>query len=113
MEPQKTYCLDLHEFPVWKAVEIAKCKVAEAWENGCHSIQIIHGSPRIGHWMQARHLKRGGIKWELRGMLSRGTFSEYAYYRWSKKHDISSGYMTLALRKHPSPNDPPVWTAIE
>ena len=82
----------------------------EAWKNGYSSITLIHGSPQINHHMTARAVGRGGIKWELRGRLSRGLWREHVFGRWSKKHRIEDGSMTLALRPNPTPTVPEKWS---
>jgi hypothetical protein len=102
--PSGVYELDLHGYSVWEALELAERTIRDAWECGYRRIAIIHGAPDIRHPMQARH-GRGGIKWGLRGLLYRGEWNKYVYGRRSRKHWIDDGYMSLALRTHPSRAD--------
>jgi hypothetical protein len=95
--------VDLHGYRVWQAVEVASEKVREAWEQGYEQITLIHGAPDIHHHATAWTLGRGGIKWALRGCLSRGEWNEWVYNRRSKKHIIEDGAMTLALRPNARP----------
>ena len=95
---ETVYVLDLHGYPVWQAVELATQSIRAAYEAGFEFIKLIHGAPDIRHHLTAQVLGRGGIKWSLRGCLSRGEWSDFVYSRRSSKHVIDDGSMTLKLR---------------
>ena len=95
-----TLVVDLHGYPVWQALEVAEAAILDANQQpGVNSITLIHGAPDIRHHAVAQALRRGGIKWSLRGCLARGEWDKWVYPRWSKRHRIGDGSMTLALRK--------------
>lgn len=96
--PETVYVLDLHGYPVWQAVEVATQSIRAAYEAGFEFIKLIHGAPDIRHHLTAQILGRGGIKWSLRGCLSRGEWSHFVYSRRSSKHVIDDGSMTVKLR---------------
>jgi hypothetical protein len=95
---EDTFVLDLHGYPVWQAVELAEKAIEEARRQGYRFIQLIHGAPDITHWRTAWIMNRGGIKWALRGALSRGDWNDDVYGRRSRRHRVEAGSMTLALR---------------
>lgn len=90
--------VDLHGYPVRQAVEVAEKAIRDARQDGFCLIKLIHGAPDIRHWKTAEVLGRGGIKWALRGALSRGDWRENVYGRRSRQHSVEDGSMTLALR---------------
>ena len=96
--PGGMYVLDLHGLSVRDAIEIAEETINTAHEAGFRFVKLIHGAPEIRHHMTAQVLRRGGIKWELRGCLSRGDWDSWVYSRRSAKHRIGDGAMILALR---------------
>ena len=104
--------VDLHDFTLIEAQEVADRKVQEAWEKGYKTITLIHGSPLIRHHMVARVLGRGSIKWVLRGRLAQGAWSQFVYNRRSVKHRIDDGSMTLAVRPNPNPRSPSQWEPL-
>lgn len=93
-----TLVVDLHGYPVRQAVEVAEEAIRDARQNRFAFIKLIHGAPDIRHWQTASILGRGGIKWALRGALSRGDWGQNVYGRRSRRHTIDDGAMTLALR---------------
>ena len=102
--PGDMYVLDLHGYPVGQAIGIAEDTIKAAHDAGFGFVKLIHGAPDIRHKMTAEVLGRGGIKWELRGCLARGDWSEFVYPRRSMKHRIGDGAMILALRNGASAN---------
>lgn len=107
---EKRVEVDLHAYYVDTALDVAKEKVREAWENGYLFITLIHG------WRQ--HVSTSGTPHghrmigRIRGELLRGVYKRWAFYRYSTKHKIEQGSTMLALRHNPAPRVPEVWTPM-
>jgi hypothetical protein len=96
---RRVYELDLHGFDVATACDVALLFTREAYANGYHAIQLIHGARDVVDSVGAGE-GRGGIKWELRRMFDRGQFD--AFCRRQDSH-LMEGTMQLALRANPQP----------
>jgi hypothetical protein len=115
IEPEdRIVVVDLDGYSMWTALDVASEKVREAWENGFAYISLIHGATGVQHRSEQQRSRsgKGAIKWKLRGIVRRGEWREWIYYRHSKKHDIGGVAMSLALRPNPNPRKEPIWSPI-
>ena len=104
--------LDLRGYTVHEAEEVAAAKVREAWENGYSYITLRHGCGYVRHHRQAAAEGAGGVKWTLRGFLTRGEWDKYVLPRRSARHAVGAVAMTLAVRPNPAPNATEVWEPL-
>jgi hypothetical protein len=86
--------LDLHGYDVVTAVDIALLAVREGYENGYLAVEVVHGARDVVDAVGAGE-GRGGIKWELRRMVERGQFSQWA------EADVQEGSIRFRLRNNP------------
>ncbi|MFN2465503.1 MAG: hypothetical protein ABR598_04475 [Candidatus Dormibacteria bacterium] len=96
---RRAYRLDLHGYDVATACELAQQFTREAYANGYHTIELVHGARDVTEPVRAGE-GRGGIKWELRRMFDHGQFD--AFCRRQDSH-LMEGSITLALRANPQP----------
>ena len=97
---RRAYRLDLHGFDVLTACDTALLFTREAYANGYHQIELVHGARDVVEPVQGGEGQRGGIKWELRRMLDHGQFD--AFCRRQDSHAME-GSIVLALRANPQP----------
>ncbi len=96
--------LDLHGYKVETALEVARGKVREAWENGCLELVIIHG------WGASRTPKdrqSGTIGQALREQWEQGEWSG-----WVHEVSVEAGRMRVRLRGSGSPSRTRRWSQI-
>ncbi len=89
----RTSTVDLHGHDVRTAVSLALRRVAEAYNNGLDSIELVHGAADVEEEVTEG---RGRIKWELRRMVRQGAFDTYAArdQAWEK-----AGSIVLTLKR--------------
>ena len=104
--------LDLHGYKVETAIEVAREKVREAWENGCVELVIIHGwgasrvPLRLGQG-RATERQNGTIAQGLREQWERGEWS-----RWVHEVSVEAGRMRVRLRGTGSASRTRRWSQI-
>lgn len=91
----RTASVDLHGHDVKTAVRLAMTRVADAYNNGYDTIELIHGAADVEEPVEEG---RGRIKWELRGMASGGQFDRFTV---SDKTWLKDASMVLTLRPNP------------
>ena len=89
--------VDLHGHDVRTAVRLALNRVAEAYNNGYETIELIHGAADVEEPVEEG---RGRIKWELRRMAEGGGFDRFAY---PDRTWLKTGSLVLTLRPNPRP----------
>jgi hypothetical protein len=92
--PRKT-TIDLHGHDVRTAVRLALTRVAEAYNNGYESIELIHGAGDVSEPVEEG---RGRIKWELRRLAAGGAFDRFAD---PDRTWLKNGSLVLSLRRNP------------
>jgi len=95
--------VDLHGYDVLTALDLARRRVAEAYENGFGAVELLHGAADVKEPVSAGQ-GRGAIKWELRRMHERGQFNVF-----SSAVEMLEGMMRLRLRSNPRPR-PESWS---
>ena len=87
--------VDLHGHDGKTAVRLALTRVAEAYGNGCESIELIHGAADVTEPVEEG---RGRIKWELRRLAAGGAFDRFAR---PEQTWLKSASIVLYLRPNP------------
>jgi hypothetical protein len=90
--------VDLHGHDVRTAVRLALNRVAEAYNNGYETIELIHGAGDVAEPVAEG---RGRIKWELRRLAQSGGFDRFAY---PDRTWLKNGSLVLTLRSNPRPS---------
>jgi hypothetical protein len=88
---------DLHGFDVLGAVQLARTRVREAYENGYDEIELRHGAADVRERVTDG---RGRIKWSLRELLSSGRLDQWAIRDRSWPRESS---LVVALKRNPRP----------
>lgn len=102
----RTTTVDLHGHDAQTAVHLALRRVAEAYNNGYDSIELVHGAADVEEEVQEG---RGRIKWELRRMVSQGAFNSYAVrdQAWLKAGSIVLSLKRTGMARRESWSDEP------
>jgi hypothetical protein len=93
-KPRST-TVDLHGHDVKTAVRLALTRVADAYNNGYETIELVHGAADVAEPVDEG---RGRIKWELRRMAAGGQFDRYAV---ADKTWLKEASIVLTLRANP------------
>jgi hypothetical protein len=89
--------VDLHGHDVLTAVDLARLRVREAYDNGYEAVELQHGAGDVAEPVETG---RGRIKWALRRMVEEGQFDGYAN---AGKTWLKAGSIVLYLRSNPRP----------
>ncbi len=95
----RTLSVDLHGHDVLTAVDFALRRVAEAYNNGYDTVELVHGAADVEEPVETG---RGRIKWELRRAARAGVFN-----RWAESDRTWEKASSLVLRIRPNPRARP------
>ena len=97
MPAPRKLTVDLHGHDVQSAVRLALTRVAEAYQNGYDSVELIHGAADVDRAVEDG---RGRINWELRRLASAGAFDRFCH---PERTWLKSASIELTLRRNPRP----------
>lgn len=87
--------IDLHGHNVLTALDLARQRVREAYDNGYETVEVLHGAGDVSVPVESG---RGRIKWALRRLIEDGELDRYIELgrTWFK-----AGSIVLYLKRNP------------
>jgi hypothetical protein len=91
----RTVPVDLHGHDVLTAVDLARQRVREAYDNGFEAVELLHGAGDVSEPVETG---RGRIKWALRRVVENGELDGYID---RGRTWLKAGSIVLYLKRNP------------
>lgn len=95
LQAVRTLPVDLHGHDVLTAVDLARQRVKEAYDNGYQAVELLHGAGDVTAPVETG---RGRIKWALRRMVEDGELDGFIT---TGRTWLKAGSIVLYLRPNP------------
>ena len=91
----RSLAVDLHGHDVLTAVDLARLRVREGYDNGYEAVELLHGAGDVTEPVESG---RGRIKWALRRMVEAGELDGFID---RGRTWLKSGSIVVYLKKNP------------